>query len=337
VPAADGCLAATRVTLPDGLPPNARPLDLTHVTPAEPHWPLVVMTVLTQLSVGAFATIWLLQLLGAHARLGLATSVSLMVGGLALAASTLHLGRPIHAYRALKMWRRSWLSREVLLFTAFAAVASLYAGALWLMLAAPSAAGRGAGVWTPVLTGLAPALGGLTALLGIGGITASACIYRVPSRPAWNTRLTIVHFMLTAGVLGPLFAIAVGAGDRTWLAAATACMAGAQLVLLAVRFVRVIASDRIELRGTARLLSTVLAPRLVARGLLLAAGGIALPLLLGGSGWWGASGWWAQWGAASLALALALTGEMLGRHLFFVSVVATHMAAPYLALEGEAA
>ncbi len=97
-----------------------------------PHWPLVVMTVLTQLSVGAFATIWLLQLLGASTRLGVAALTSLLVGTLALAASTLHLGRPVYAYRALKMWRRSWLSREVLLFAAFSAVAAVYAGALWI-------------------------------------------------------------------------------------------------------------------------------------------------------------------------------------------------------------
>ena len=45
---------------------------------------------------------------------------ALSVAALALNASTLHLGRPIHAYRALRMWRRSWLSREVLLFTLFA-------------------------------------------------------------------------------------------------------------------------------------------------------------------------------------------------------------------------
>ena len=82
------------------------------------------MTVLTQLSVGAFATIWLLQLLGAAGRLGVAALASLLVGGLALAASTLHLGRPVHAYRALRMWRRSWLSREVLLFGAFSGVAA---------------------------------------------------------------------------------------------------------------------------------------------------------------------------------------------------------------------
>jgi DMSO reductase anchor subunit len=88
------------------------------------------MTVLTQLSVGAFATLWLLQLLGRTARLSIAALVSFLVAGLALNASTLHLGRPIHAYRALKMWKRSWLSREVLLFGCFSGVASLYAALL---------------------------------------------------------------------------------------------------------------------------------------------------------------------------------------------------------------
>ena len=201
------------------------------------------------------------------------------------------------------MWKRSWLSREVLLFSAFSGVATAYAGAIWF----------------GVSGGLA--VGALTVLLGIAGVTASACIYRVSSRPAWNTPFTVLQFLLTAGVLGPLFAAAVGAGDRFWLAAAAATLAGAQLLLLAVRFFRLIASDSVELRGTARLLSTTLASRFVGRGGLLVLGGIVLPLV----------------GDAWLALACAFGGELLGRYLFFVSVVPKHMAAPYLASESEAA
>jgi formate dehydrogenase iron-sulfur subunit len=312
-PASDGSLSATRLTMPDRLPPDARPIDLTHVVPEQPHWPLVVMTVLTQLSVGALGTVWLLQVLGASSRLGLAAVTSLLVGGLALAASTLHLGRPIHAYRAVRMWRRSWLSREVLLFAAFSGVATVYAGALWF--AVPGSA----------------ALGALTLLLGLAGVTASACIYRVPSRPAWNTRFTIAQFHLTAAVLGPLFAGAVGAGDRAWLATATVAATGATLVLLAAYVFRLIASERIELRGTARLLSTVLRGRVIGGGVLLAAGGLVLPLLAiqpSGAG---------AWLLLSAALGLALAAELLGRYVFFVSVVPTHMTAPYLAVESEAA
>ena len=90
------------------------------------------MTVLTQLSVGAFATIWLLQLLGGdHAPRRRGARRRCSSAALALDAATLHLGRPVYAYRALRMWRRSWLSREVLLFARFSGVAALYAGALW--------------------------------------------------------------------------------------------------------------------------------------------------------------------------------------------------------------
>ena len=54
--------------------------------------------------------------------------------------------------------------------------------------------------------------GAVTVAFGVAGVTASACIYRVPARPAWNTRHTIAHFHLTAGILGPLFASAAGVG-----------------------------------------------------------------------------------------------------------------------------
>jgi Fe-S-cluster-containing dehydrogenase component/DMSO reductase anchor subunit len=315
LPADDASVSATRITLPDSLPPNAKPRDITHVKPEHPHWPLVIMTVLTQMSVGAFTTIWLLHLLGASSRLGLAALASLLVGALALNASTLHLGRPVHAYRALKMWRRSWLSREVLLFTGFSTVSGLYAALLWF-------GGGGAESVPYVGGGVITAVGALTVALGIAGVTASACIYRVASRPAWNTRYTLLQFNLTGALLGPLFAMAVGVGDHTWLALAAATMAGAQFVLLALRFLRCIASDSLELKGTARLLSTVFAKHLVLRGVLLAAGAIVLPLLVA---------------PAALALALAIGAEILGRYLFFVTVVPTHMATPYVPVESEAA
>jgi len=316
MPIADGSLSTTRITLPANLPPNAAPRDATHVVPAEPHWPLVIMTVLTQLSVGAFATIWLLQLLGAGAHLGAAALGSLLLGGLALAASTMHLGRPIYAYRAIRMWKRSWLSREVLMFGAFSNVAALYAGALWFGL--PGSVG----------------LGALTVLFGIAGVTASAYIYRVPARPAWNTPYTLLQFLFTAALLGPLFAAVIGAGETRWMAPAAAAMGVAIAVVLALRFLRLIASETLELKGTARLLSTVLRRHLVIRGCLLAVGGVVMPLLIasrpdltGGST--------ALLVGASLAMAMA--GEILGRYLFFVSVVPRQMAAAYLSAAREAA
>src|SRR6266496_1069683 len=63
LPSADDSISTTRITLPKSIPPDTRKADLNRVRPEASHWPLVVMTVLTQLSVGALASIWLAQML----------------------------------------------------------------------------------------------------------------------------------------------------------------------------------------------------------------------------------------------------------------------------------
>jgi DMSO reductase anchor subunit len=263
------------------------------------------MTVLTQLSVGAFTAIWLLQLAGKATRLGAAAVVSLLAGSLALGASTMHLGRPIYAYRALKMWKRSWLSREVLMFSCFSGIAGFYSAWLWFK-------------WPGSM-----ALGALTSLFGVAGVAASACIYLVQARPAWNTKHTVADFFLTGGLLGSLLAASVGIGDRRGLLLVAVVAAGAQILSQAARFFLLTSSDSFELRASAQLLSTVFASRFFTRGALLLFGGIVLPLSFPNA-----------FGAYA-SLALTLAGEILSRYLFFASVVPKNMAASYL-FQGKA-
>jgi DMSO reductase anchor subunit len=168
-------------------------------------------------------------------------------------------------------------------------------------------------------------IGALTAVLGAAGVTATACIYRVPSRPSWNTPFTLAQFGATAALLGTLFAGAVGAGNLFWLAAAAAGAGALQVLLVAGSFLRMIASNSIELKGTARLLSTRYAALFMLRGGLLLGGGIALPLMAHTSL------------ALVVALVAALAGELIARYLFFVTVVPKHMTTPYLAMGSEAA
>ena len=143
----------------------------------------------------------------------------------------------------------------------------------------------------------------------------------MPSRPAWNTPLTLVQFNLTALTLGPLFAAATGAGSPRLLAVAAAAMAGAQLVVLATKFFNLSGGDTVELRASSKLLATTLRRHLMARGILLALGAIALPLFT------------SQPIVLWLGFLLALAGETIGRYLFFVSVVPKHLVAPYLGSE----
>jgi formate dehydrogenase iron-sulfur subunit len=299
MPSADDSISTTRITLPVKMPADVRKVDLRHLRAAEAHWPLIVMTVLTQLSVGAFTSIWLLQAFGAQSH-RTAALVALSVAMLALAASTLHLGRPIHALRALKMWRRSWLSREALLFLLFALSATAYSGALWLN-------NRG------------PLLGALTAVLGICGVGASARLYLVPGRPAWNSPLTIAEFGCTTALLG-----ACGANVLTHPSACTrnALLGSFAFVLTtaALKLARLARSRTHELHGSWQLLATVFFNHLLIRFVLLCAGLALLPLAA------------ASWVRIAIAL-LAIAAESTSRYLFFVSVVPTNMASEYLAQE----
>ena len=281
MPAAEHTVSTTRITLPENLSAGLERADYHRVRPEHPHLPLVFMLVFTQLAVGAFLCLPFFRITGLAA-----IAAPVAVAMLSLSASMLHLGRPIHAYRALKMWRRSWLSREVLAFSLFAGAAS--ACALLRLEALELAA----------------------ALLGLAGITASAYIYRVPARPAWNSRHTLLDFHLTAWLLGPLFLAALGVGIPPML---TVAAASAQLLNLVAHFLRLTCSDEFELRASARLLGNDLKGRLLLRVALLIAGGMLLPL----------------WNQPLAALLLATAGELLSRYLFFVSVVPRNMAAPF--------
>jgi hypothetical protein len=103
-----------------------------------------------------------------------------------------HLGRPAYAWRVLKMWRRSWLSREVLLFGLFFCALTVLTAASWL----------NALHMLPFATVILLALKLLAPMLGIAGILTSAFIYLVPARPAWNTPHTPLDFLLSSALLG---------------------------------------------------------------------------------------------------------------------------------------
>lgn len=295
MPPAHDTISTTRITRPEMNDGEFRKADYHRVRPDHPHWPLVWMLVLTQMSVGAMVAIaWTA---GANGAARIAAGAALLVGLLALAASTAHLGRPIHAYRALRMWRRSWLSREVLCFGLFAKCAAAYAAALWLDLP---------------FAGIAAAA---TAATGLLGVLSSACIYLVPARPAWNSWTTLAEFGLTGFLLGPLLAFSILGRNETVV---TAFAALSILGVGVAKTLRLTRSGEFELRSSARLLFQDLRRLVLVRLALLTVGAAALYVH--------------PW----LALALLVAEEIVGRYVFFVSVVPRNMAAPFFS-KSEAA
>jgi len=303
LPSADDSISTTRVTLPLDLLPDTGRVDTQRITPEHPHWPLVFMLVLTQLAVGAFASLWLMDAFGRGMGLYVSAATALTLAGFSLGASTLHLGRPVYAWRALRGLRRSWLSREVLSLSIFAGVASVYAGMLFL-----DVAGR-------------PVAGAFTALCGAAGMLCSARIYVVRARPAWYSGYTVAECFSTGLLLGPLFVMAMNV-RAPWLPWAAAAGGTAQLITQTLKFLWLTRSEQFELRASSLLLSGQLRPAFLSRLGLLIAAGILLPLLARGEGN-------LRLEMAGLALVVALAGEWLGRWLFFVSVVPKNVAAAF--------
>ncbi|MDE0104564.1 MAG: dimethyl sulfoxide reductase anchor subunit, partial [Bryobacterales bacterium] len=295
LPSAEDTISTTRITLPNVMPTPPEKTDHHRVRPAKPHYSLVLMTVLTQLSIAGFASAWLLNLFGGTAAAPAAV-VTLALGLAAVAASPLHLGRPALAPLAIRNLRSSWLSREILGLSAFGVAASAYAAMLVAGLPAAKTAGA------------------VASALGLFAMYATSRIYLVHGRPSWNSAHTVAEFFLTGAMLGPLLLAALGAMPADVLHGSTACAAIGNILVEIWRFLHFVRSEDHERQATARLLSGPLARLFLLRLGLVAAGAIVLPAR----------------GLPLAGFAMATAGALLGRYLFFVSVVPKNMALPFL-------
>ncbi len=264
LPSSDLTLSTTRLELPPDIPIGTLAASSWNLRPEHPHWSLVWLTLLSQLAVGiTFAA----SSLGERA-LGAGLATAALIGAL------FHLGRPAVAYKALRNLRRSWLSREVALLSTFAA-------------AAPAAL-------------VLPALQYPAAAIGALGVYASARLYLVPGRPAWNSAHTVLRFFATTAALG-----AVVTGRPGTVAAAAAV----SVALTALNWSRLWRRDEPAWRGAVRLETRWF------RGPTALRLATALAAVLG-----------ALVGAPMAAVfGLAAVSELVGRWLFYVCVVPLNM------------
>jgi DMSO reductase anchor subunit len=306
--------------------PDTRTGDDDRLEPEEAHWPLIVMLVMTQLSVGGFAA-ELVAAVGSStlgSGSGLHPVLCVGLGWLGLAASVLHLGRPLRAYRAVIGVRHSWLSREVLAFGLFVVLATTHVTVV--------------SAWPDWIKA-----GGLTRLVslslivaaGLAGVACSVLVYHVVRRPYWHMRYSGVKFAGTAVVLGlALFQLALaGRTGRSVAAPAPWPLIGVALLLAAIssaklwfeehlrhQFAR---SELASLRGTAWLLAGPLARPAAGRRCLGVVGGVVLPgVTVAVIGWPGRG---AAAVAAGSALLVLVLGETVERYLFFAGAVRPRM------------
>ena len=316
MPPAGQTISTTRITLPENATSWLERVDTGALRTEHAHPSLIVMTTAMQ---AAFGTLAALLFSGATDAINLTLVLGLVC--IALSVSVIHLGRPAFAWRALKMWRRSWLSREVLCF-----------GLFFNAIAACTAAAWAAQIGLPFAHALVRPLEIAAVLLGILGTTASAFIYLVKARPAWNLIHTPLDFFLSSGLIGAAMAAALNnaAGvlsvglqhlgihiphtSATLPAWPQAAFAFAWVLNQSIKLVRLRASSNFESRASYNLMRGEHLFWVVALFVLCAT---ASAVLLNAPLPW-------------LATITAITAVVLGRYLFFVSVVPLSMALTFL-------
>jgi len=127
------------------------------------------------------------------------SALAVALGALGLAASFFHLGHPERAWRAIAMWRTSWLSRECIALPVFLSLAAAYGVAHW--------AGIGATL----------EIGALAAAASVALFVCTAMIYAcLRFLQEWASPYTLVNFVLLGCASGCTLATACAA----WLAPA---------------------------------------------------------------------------------------------------------------------
>jgi len=186
-----------------------------------PAFSVIFLTTLTGASQGLFLALLLVQLLAGYGSVALPSAgffsagaaLSVLLAALGLVASFFHLGHPERAWRAIAMWRTSWLSRECICLPAYAATVFCYGAAHGLQ------AGNGVTV----------AIGALGAILCFALFISTGMIYTcLKFLQEWATPLTTTNFI----VLGCASGFTLASACASWGAPnLTRFFAGAAIAL----------------------------------------------------------------------------------------------------------
>ena len=190
LPDVDITKPTTRYTLNE-TPSEIIPADNHIVKPNHAEWPLVFMTILTQISLGAFAALTLGDIVNMMGFNLIQPTLLMMIAvftpaAIGLPLSALHLGRPLLAHTAMKNIKSSWLSKEAFALGVFTAGMSLIIVLYFFN------ASQMLRVFLEVLV-----LG-----IGIYGIYAQSMIYRIKARPSWNKKETTQTFFAVSYIGG---------------------------------------------------------------------------------------------------------------------------------------
>ena len=224
-----------------------------------PAFSVVVFTTVAGAAQGLVVTLALAALAGmplAPGFLGLSLTVAEAMLLIGLGASFGHLGRPERAWRAVLMWRTSWLSREVIVLPTFMAVVALW----WLAVRS--------GIHAPWLPLAAIAV---AALLWYCTAMIYACLRFIQE---WAQPLTLVNFALIGLSSGLVLASAMAAlrGETALLLVSGPCAFAVTLAAWCTRTLSLRRNASLVPRSTLQTATGIRAPKLVQKSMGMSAG-----------------------------------------------------------------
>ncbi len=290
-----------------------------------PAFSVVLFTTISGAAQGLVVVLALAMLAGrtmAPAFVGAALTVAEAMLVIGLGASFAHLGRPERAWRAVLMWRTSWLSREVIALPAFIGLVGLW----WWLLRE--------GIDTPLLPLATIVMAGV--LWYCTGMIY-ACLRFIEE---WAQPLTPINFTmigLSSGLMLACALAAVAHEDRL-LAAAGPSAVIVTLIAWALRMLALRRNAMIKHKSTLQSATGITASNLVQKSMGMSAGsfntreffhgrtlavvrrmklalivlGFALPVLLGSTALIGGATW--PW---FLAVLCQIPGLLADRWFFF--------------------
>jgi len=221
-----------------------------------PAWSVILLTTLIGVGQGLFAALVAVQALGlVPAGAGFywaGAALALLFLAAGLIASFFHIGHPERAWRAVAMWRTSWLSREVIVLPAF--MACVFAYGLGHALGWPASGPAGT-----------LAIGSLGIALCAALFVCTAMIYAcLRFLQEWHSPLTVVNYVLFGCASGLMLATGFAALVEPPLAPRLAAWAaGLTLAALATRAASLARNARLKPKSTLQTAIGVKHPRIV--------------------------------------------------------------------------
>jgi DMSO reductase anchor subunit len=152
-----------------------------------PAWSVILFTTLAGVGQGLFLAVFFSQ---SAVMMRAGSLLALLFLGAGMVASFFHLGRPERAWRAVAMWRTSWLSREVIVLPLLMLLVFLYG------------------------TTLRPGIGWTAVIATVALFVCTGMIYAcLPFLQEWRTPLTLLNFT----ALGCASGLTAAAALAAWL------------------------------------------------------------------------------------------------------------------------